>query len=181
MASVWLTSLAVLCRTPLMLAVLGGHTDCVVLLLERGACPDLRDRKGRTALHRAVSFTLTLHCSSHRLSLLNIYRHMHAPILHFFSQHAFWLSLETKMCRRYIQDIWALGGSIHLKYNLLCSICITTWGNPFALYMEIFPHFSSILWRREKITFKGFVQTCRFFTASICLQSEYLFMLLACS
>lgn len=44
-----------LCRTPLMLSVLGGHTDCVVLLLERGACPDARDRKGRTALHRAVS------------------------------------------------------------------------------------------------------------------------------
>lgn len=43
-----------LCRTPLMLAVLGGHTDCVHLLLERGACPDVKDRRGRTALHRGV-------------------------------------------------------------------------------------------------------------------------------
>ncbi|KAL0157932.1 hypothetical protein M9458_046008, partial [Cirrhinus mrigala] len=40
--------------TPLMLAVLGGHTDCVHLLLERGACPDIRDRRGRTALHRGA-------------------------------------------------------------------------------------------------------------------------------
>uniref|UniRef100_A0A8C2D804 Ankyrin repeat domain 52a n=1 Tax=Cyprinus carpio TaxID=7962 RepID=A0A8C2D804_CYPCA len=41
-------------QTPLMLAVLGGHTDCVHLLLERGACPDMRDRRGRTALHRGA-------------------------------------------------------------------------------------------------------------------------------
>lgn len=40
-----------------MLAVLGGHIDCVHLLLDQGACPDNRDRKGRTALHRAVSLT----------------------------------------------------------------------------------------------------------------------------
>uniref|UniRef100_A0A672N4T3 Serine/threonine-protein phosphatase 6 regulatory ankyrin repeat subunit C n=1 Tax=Sinocyclocheilus grahami TaxID=75366 RepID=A0A672N4T3_SINGR len=41
-------------QTPLMLAVLGGHTDCVHLLLERGACPDMGDRRGRTALHRGA-------------------------------------------------------------------------------------------------------------------------------
>lgn len=44
-------------RTPLMLAVLGGHTDCVHLLLEKGAWPDAKDKGGSTALHRGVSYT----------------------------------------------------------------------------------------------------------------------------
>ena len=38
-----------------MLAALGSHTDCVHILLEKGASPDATDKKGRTALHRAVS------------------------------------------------------------------------------------------------------------------------------
>lgn len=38
-----------------MLAVLGGHVDCVRLLLEKGALPNAGDRRGRTALHRGVS------------------------------------------------------------------------------------------------------------------------------
>lgn len=37
-----------------MLAVLGSHTGCVGLLLERDATPDAGDKWGRTALHRAV-------------------------------------------------------------------------------------------------------------------------------
>lgn len=41
-------------RTPLMLAVLGGHTDCVHFLLEKGALPDTKDKRGRSALHRGV-------------------------------------------------------------------------------------------------------------------------------
>ena len=41
-------------RSPLMLAVLGGHIDCVRLLLERGALPDAKDKRGSTALHRGV-------------------------------------------------------------------------------------------------------------------------------
>lgn len=41
-------------RTPLMLAVLGGHTDCVHYLLEKGALPDAKDKRGSTALHRGV-------------------------------------------------------------------------------------------------------------------------------
>lgn len=41
-------------RTPLMLAVLGGHTDCVHFLLEKGALPDAKDKRGSTALHRGV-------------------------------------------------------------------------------------------------------------------------------
>lgn len=38
-----------------MLAVLGGHTDCVHFLLEKGALPDSKDKRGRSALHRGVS------------------------------------------------------------------------------------------------------------------------------
>lgn len=41
-------------RTPLMLAVLGGHTDCAHFLLEKGALPDAKDKRGSTALHRGV-------------------------------------------------------------------------------------------------------------------------------
>ena len=42
-------------RTPLMLSVLNGHTDCVYSLLNKGANVDAKDRWGRTALHRGVS------------------------------------------------------------------------------------------------------------------------------
>uniref|UniRef100_A0A665UFP3 Serine/threonine-protein phosphatase 6 regulatory ankyrin repeat subunit C-like n=1 Tax=Echeneis naucrates TaxID=173247 RepID=A0A665UFP3_ECHNA len=42
------------CRTPLMLAALGSHTDCVHILLEKGANADAADKKGFTALHRAM-------------------------------------------------------------------------------------------------------------------------------
>uniref|UniRef100_A0A6Q2XRB1 Ankyrin repeat domain 52 n=1 Tax=Esox lucius TaxID=8010 RepID=A0A6Q2XRB1_ESOLU len=42
------------CRTALMLAALGSHTDCVHILLEKGAGADTADRRGRTALHRAA-------------------------------------------------------------------------------------------------------------------------------
>ena len=52
--------LCVTCRSPLMLAVLGGHIDCVRLLLERGALPDAKDKRGSTALHRGVGPTTWL-------------------------------------------------------------------------------------------------------------------------
>lgn len=48
-----------------MLAVLGGHTDCVHFLLEKGALPDAKDKRGSTALHRGVSQSLqegATHC-----------------------------------------------------------------------------------------------------------------------
>lgn len=38
-----------------MLAALGSHTDCIHILLEKGAEADAADKKGFTALHRAVS------------------------------------------------------------------------------------------------------------------------------
>uniref|UniRef100_A0A674PGG1 Ankyrin repeat domain 52a n=1 Tax=Takifugu rubripes TaxID=31033 RepID=A0A674PGG1_TAKRU len=41
-------------QTPLMLAVLGGHTDCVHFLLAKGALPDSKDKRGRSALHRGA-------------------------------------------------------------------------------------------------------------------------------
>ena len=41
-----------------MLAVLGGHTDCVHLLLDNGASPDAKDKRGSTALYRGVSYTI---------------------------------------------------------------------------------------------------------------------------
>lgn len=43
-----------------MLAVLGGHTDCVTYLLEKGALPDAKDKRGSTALHRGVGLTLSI-------------------------------------------------------------------------------------------------------------------------
>lgn len=47
-----------LCRTPLMLAIMNGHVDCVHLLLEKGSTADAADLRGRTALHRGVSWLL---------------------------------------------------------------------------------------------------------------------------
>uniref|UniRef100_A0A671YFD0 Ankyrin repeat domain 52 n=1 Tax=Sparus aurata TaxID=8175 RepID=A0A671YFD0_SPAAU len=41
-------------QTALMLAALGRHTDCVHILLEKGANADAADKKGFTALHRAA-------------------------------------------------------------------------------------------------------------------------------
>uniref|UniRef100_A0A8C8SHA1 Ankyrin repeat domain 52 n=1 Tax=Pelusios castaneus TaxID=367368 RepID=A0A8C8SHA1_9SAUR len=41
-------------QTPLMLAVMNGHVDCVHLLLEKGSTADAADRRGRTALHRGA-------------------------------------------------------------------------------------------------------------------------------
>uniref|UniRef100_A0A8D3E7I7 Ankyrin repeat domain 52a n=1 Tax=Scophthalmus maximus TaxID=52904 RepID=A0A8D3E7I7_SCOMX len=41
-------------QTSLMLAVQGGHTDCVHFLLEKGALPDAMDKRGSTALHRGA-------------------------------------------------------------------------------------------------------------------------------
>uniref|UniRef100_A0A667YM70 Uncharacterized protein n=1 Tax=Myripristis murdjan TaxID=586833 RepID=A0A667YM70_9TELE len=41
-------------QTPLMLAVLSGHTECVYSLLSQGASVEARDRWGRTALHRGA-------------------------------------------------------------------------------------------------------------------------------
>ena len=47
-------------RTPLMLSVLSGHTDCVYSLLNKGANVEAKDRWGRTALHRGVRTTSLL-------------------------------------------------------------------------------------------------------------------------
>uniref|UniRef100_A0A8C1WR17 Ankyrin repeat domain 28b n=1 Tax=Cyprinus carpio TaxID=7962 RepID=A0A8C1WR17_CYPCA len=41
-------------RTPLMLSVLGGHTECVYSLINKGANVDAKDKRGRTALHRGA-------------------------------------------------------------------------------------------------------------------------------
>uniref|UniRef100_A0A674K4I8 Ankyrin repeat domain 52 n=1 Tax=Terrapene triunguis TaxID=2587831 RepID=A0A674K4I8_9SAUR len=41
-------------QTPLMLAIMNGHVDCVHLLLEKGSTADAADRRGRTALHRGA-------------------------------------------------------------------------------------------------------------------------------
>ncbi|MBN3314346.1 ANR28 phosphatase, partial [Atractosteus spatula] len=43
-----------LARTPLMLSVLSGHTDCVYSLLNKGANVNAKDKWGRTALHRGA-------------------------------------------------------------------------------------------------------------------------------
>uniref|UniRef100_A0A671LFV7 Serine/threonine-protein phosphatase 6 regulatory ankyrin repeat subunit A-like n=1 Tax=Sinocyclocheilus anshuiensis TaxID=1608454 RepID=A0A671LFV7_9TELE len=41
-------------QTPLMLSVLGGHTDCVYSLINKGANVDAKDMWGHTALHRGA-------------------------------------------------------------------------------------------------------------------------------
>lgn len=53
-----------LLRTPLMLSVLNGHTDCVYSLLNKGANVDAKDKWGRTALHRGVrEYSFSVLCS----------------------------------------------------------------------------------------------------------------------
>lgn len=54
-----------------MLAALGRHTDCVHILLEKGAKADAADKKGFTALHRAVS-VFAVHVCVHLLFFLNV-------------------------------------------------------------------------------------------------------------
>lgn len=44
-------------RTPLMSALLNGHTECVYSLLSQGASVEKQDRWGRSALHRGVRQT----------------------------------------------------------------------------------------------------------------------------
>lgn len=44
-------------RTPLMLAVVGGHVDAVSLLLEREASVNVTNKQGFTALHLGVTLT----------------------------------------------------------------------------------------------------------------------------
>ena len=46
--------IAVIFRTPLMLAVMNGHRDAVLLLLEQGANPNSVDINQRTAAHCGV-------------------------------------------------------------------------------------------------------------------------------
>ena len=53
-------SLSLSLRTPLMLAVMGGHTDVTQLLVDRAAQVDCTDKHLHTALHRAVSPRHTL-------------------------------------------------------------------------------------------------------------------------
>lgn len=43
-------------RTPLMLAVMNGHRDSVMLLIEQSANPNATDVNGCTAVHRGVCF-----------------------------------------------------------------------------------------------------------------------------
>ncbi len=67
----WVIYIYMIFRTPLMLSVLGGHTDCVYSLINKGANVDAKDKWGRTALHRGVNhdwfssvFLLALTCVS---------------------------------------------------------------------------------------------------------------------
>lgn len=73
------------CRTPLMLAVMGGHVDAVSLLLEREASVDLADDHGLTALHLGVRF----------LMLSNVFMYKD-----FVFQSSLFLSLSSCVDRR---------------------------------------------------------------------------------
>lgn len=46
---------AMICRTPLMMAVANGHVDTVLYLIANGAIVNAKDSQGRTSLHRGVS------------------------------------------------------------------------------------------------------------------------------
>jgi len=48
------------CRTPLMLGVSAGHSDCVVMLLKYGANASLVDEDQHPALFRAVSGSVVI-------------------------------------------------------------------------------------------------------------------------
>lgn len=62
-----------------MLAALGSHTDCVHILLEKGAKCDAADKKGFTALHRAVGvFSCAENCGS-RCDILFKYKTCSSP------------------------------------------------------------------------------------------------------
>lgn len=50
-------SVLCVCRTPLMLAVGAGHTECVILLLNSKADVDVVDKDRHPPLFRAVSLT----------------------------------------------------------------------------------------------------------------------------
>ena len=43
-----------------MLAVMNGHRDSVMLLLEQGANPNAVDVNGRTSVHRGVRYPIIL-------------------------------------------------------------------------------------------------------------------------
>lgn len=63
-----------------MLAALGRHTDCVHILLEKGATADAADKKGFTAFHRAVSTCCTgVYVPCHFLTALNNVNEGYAP------------------------------------------------------------------------------------------------------
>lgn len=81
----WLISC--LCRTALMLAALGRHTDCVHILLEKGAKADAADKNGFTALHRAVSVCVKLIVLKTRILDLN------SKHIYFLLWAVFWLTL----------------------------------------------------------------------------------------
>lgn len=72
-------------RTPLMLAVLNGHTECVYSLLSQGASVDNQDRWGRTALHRGVrhSHALTNIAALYTICCCTICKNTIFHFLHF--------------------------------------------------------------------------------------------------
>lgn len=104
--SQFLFLLFVVYRTALMLAALGRHTDCVHILLEKGANADAADKKGFTALHRAVS-------------LFDVY------ITHHFI--IFWVHLIMSRVRSFSRPRMFQMYCIPLTSCVVCSSCRPCW------------------------------------------------------
>lgn len=105
-------------RTALMLAALGRHTDCVHILLEKGAKADAADKKGFTALHRAVSvFAVLVFMSCH--FFLNALLYVNAGVLCCYPLISYLVSSTCRPC-------WAVRTVYLLCWNTGPLLCVET-------------------------------------------------------